>query len=65
MKEYQVVKILREPEKETLRIDDQMTIEFWSVAAVLRGNGEEYESAVTFESLEEARKLKIEDVFLR
>lgn len=64
MKEYRVVEILREPRKEQYRLD-HITIEYWTVGVVLEGNGEKYESAVTFESLEKAQKLQIGDVFLR
>lgn len=64
MKEYRVIEILSEPRKEHCRLD-HITIEYWSVGVVLEGIGERYESAVTFESLEKAQRLKIEDVFLR
>ncbi|MGG0667831.1 hypothetical protein ABE073_04795 [Lederbergia citrisecunda] len=64
MKEYRVTKILREPKLEALRLD-HVTIEYWSVAVVLKGNSEEYESAVTFETLKKAQQLQIGDVFLR
>ena len=65
MKEFQVTKILSEPRKMPLRLDDNFIIEYWSVAVVLEGNGEKYESAVTFETWEKAQKLKLGDVFLR
>lgn len=64
MKEYKVVEILREPKEDYYRLD-HITIEYWSVGVVLEGNGERYESAVTFESWEKAQKLEIGDVFLR
>lgn len=64
MKEYKVTEILSEPRRMTLRMD-HMFINYWSVVVVLEGYGKKHESAVTYESFEEAQKLKIGDVFLR
>lgn len=64
MRECMVVKILREPKQDSLRMD-HLTIEYWSVAVILKCEDGMYESNVTFESLEKAQKLEIGDVFLR
>lgn len=61
---HKVVKVLKEPKKDSLRMD-HITIKFWSVAVVLSTDLGEHESTVTFETLEEAQKLKIGDVFWR
>lgn len=64
MEECKVVEILKEPKRDYLRLD-HTTINFWFVAVVMRTKSGEHESTVTFESLEDAKKLKLGDVFWR
>lgn len=62
---HEVVRIIGKPEKMMLRLDDLVEIEYWAVPVIMRQDEEQYESAVTFETLEKAQKLSIGDVFLR
>lgn len=64
MKKCKVTRIIRTPEKVSLRLD-HITVKYWSVAVVLSCEEEEYESNVTFETLEDAQNLKLGDVFWR
>lgn len=64
MKPYKVVKILNKPEKMKLRLDG-INLEYWGVSVTLQYKSDIHDSTVTFESLEDAQKLKVEDVFYR
>lgn len=61
---HEVIRIIGEPNPENWKMD-HVTIMYWSVPVILRHGNEQHESAVTFETLEKARKLKVGDVFLR
>lgn len=61
---HEVVQILGDPEEEAFRLD-HVTVDYWSVPVIMKQEREEFESAVTFESIKEANKLRVGDVFLR
>lgn len=61
---HEVVQIIGQPVKMERKID-YITVVYWRVPVVLKLNYDEHESAVTFETFEEANKLQIGDVFLR
>lgn len=64
MKKYTVIKILGEPQKTTIRINDTMIAD-WGVDVVLQHRSKTFESTITFDKCEDAQKLKVGDVFER
>lgn len=65
MKPHAIVEILGEPRKVAVKLD-HIEITYWSVPAKMKSHkGKTYQSAVTFETLEEAVKLEVGDEFLR
>ena len=65
LKPHAVVEILGEPRKVAVKLD-HIEITYWSVPAKMKSHkGKTYQSAVTFESLEDAIELSIGDTFLR
>lgn len=62
---HTVEEILREPRKMKFKLD-HIELEYWSVAVMMRSHkGKSYQSAVTFDTLDKAIKLKVGDTFLR
>lgn len=62
---HEIIEILGEPRKMEVKMDHLQFV-YWSIPAVLKSDtGLIYESAVTFELLEEAIALKVGDIFKR
>lgn len=61
---HEVIKILGDPEELTIRLD-HVSVDYWGVPVILKQERDQHESIVTFESIEEANKLRIGMVFLR
>lgn len=61
---HEVVRIIGEPVSMEWKMD-HVTLAYWGVPVILKQEREQHESIVTFESYEEANKLRVGDVFLR
>lgn len=61
---HKVVEILGRPEQARMPFD-HINIDYWFVPAIMSNGNDIYESVVTFETEEDALRLKVEDVFMR
>lgn len=61
---HEVIRIIGEPVKMIEKMD-HITMVYWGVPVILKQEREQHESTVTFESIDEAIKLRVGDVFLR